>query len=125
MARWYEPTENAKRDWAEWVAERPPDVRKVAKQFPPWILYRMGSTGRRVTLRGFDKGDTICARVVVDERFNCILFGREVFGVDPADLQECELPEPGELVGSPETGAYVIDSVGDADTPWRMTRVDK
>ncbi len=102
MARFVEPTPEQERAWREWVAERPPEVRAVAEQFDPWTLYWMPSSRHRVTLRSFDETEDgrVTLRVVVSGRFNAVIFDREVFGIEPDGLVECDLPDPDELVGS-------------------------
>ena len=102
MGTLLDPDEATLRDWQEWLGQRPPEVRALAERLPPWNLYRMQSTGHRVTMKAYDENGTV--RVVVSPQYNCVVFGREVFGVDPDDLEVCEVPEPSELVGSPATG---------------------
>ncbi len=48
MANRYEPSDEQRASWAEWLAERPLEVRKLAKRFPPWKLYRLDPPGQRV-----------------------------------------------------------------------------
>ena len=99
-----EPTEESRENWKAWVAARPAHVRAVIERhgFQPWKLYRMKSTGHRVTIAAFDeqKGDRITMRVNVTGEFNLVQFERQVFGVDPNDLEECDLPDPAEPLGS-------------------------
>lgn len=97
-------TEELRAEWAAWVAERPDNVRAVAEHFFPWKLYRMKSTGQRVTLLSFGEHDdgSVSVRVNVGGRFNFVAFERQVFGIDPNDLEECDLPATGELLGSAE-----------------------
>lgn len=102
MANYFEPTEENRTKWTAWVAERPPLVRVVAERFFPWKLYRMKSTGHRVTVVSFEDhfDDSVTLKVAVTGRFNLVAFERVVFGVDPDDLEECDLPAEGEPVGS-------------------------
>lgn len=102
MARHIEPTAGQIREWKKWVAKRPPHVRAVAEKFDPWTLYRMRSTGHRVTLVSFGEAPdkTVTLTVAVLGRFNATAFERQVFGIDPADLTECDLPAPDEPVGA-------------------------
>ena len=93
----YEPTEEQIRKWDEWVKERPECVRVVAERFKPWKLYRM-KAGHRVYLASFCEDGTMT--VFVTGRFNFVAFDRRVFGVNPDDLTECDLPGPGEVTGS-------------------------
>lgn len=102
VSRYREPTAEDLTSWKEWVASRPPNVRVWAEKFEPWTLYRMKSTGHRVTLHSFNeaKDGTVTLRVNVTGQFNLVSMERRVFGIDPNDLEECELPKPDEPVGS-------------------------
>lgn len=97
MARTFEPTEQQIAEWSQWVSSRPECVRLIAERFSPWILYRMESTGHRVTLRSFYEDGTISVNVTAN--YNFLIMERWVFGIDPDDLEECDLPGEGELVG--------------------------
>lgn len=100
MANWYEPTAEQRAGWEEWVAERPPAVREVAKRFPPWVLYWLHSPGQRVCVVSIMENDDGCLlKVVVSGDYNFVVTERMVFGVDPATLTECDLPKEGEIVG--------------------------
>lgn len=103
MADWYTPTEEQRAAWAEWVAERPERVRRVAETMAPWKLYRMKSTGHRVTILSIteprDKGP-ITLMVDVSGTFNLVACERQVFGVPLDDIEECELPAEGEVLGT-------------------------
>ena len=102
MANIQEPSEAARHDWNAWVAGRPPAVRAVAARFEPWKLYRLRSTGHRVTLVSFAEqpGGVVTLKVQVNARYNFVAFERNVFGVDPEDLEECDLPAEADPVGS-------------------------
>ncbi len=99
------PTEEQIAEWNAWVAERPDAVRKVAERFKPWRLYRLArseTAGHRVTLVSFSEGDggAVTVTVNVTGEFNRVAFERQVFGVNPDDLVECELPAENEQLGS-------------------------
>ena len=95
MARFYEPTAKQVKGWAKWVAKRPPVVRAVAERFNPWTLYRLDD--HRVTLVSFSEDGTVT--VAVTRHFNAVVFERQVFGIDPDRLVECDLPGENEMVG--------------------------
>lgn len=101
MARVYEPTPEQKTEWNQWVAERPDNVRRVAERFNPWTLYRHKDTDQRVTLYSFGEQEDGGVTVTVDitSQFNLIMFNRQVFGVDPDNLEECDLPAEDEPLG--------------------------
>lgn len=102
MANVFEPSPEQVSKWNAWVQERPEAVRAVADKIFPWKLYRIISTGHRVTVVSFDEHEDghVTCRVVVGGEFNLVAFEREVFGIDPEDLVECDLPSPAELRGS-------------------------
>jgi len=77
--------------WAEWLAGRPAVIRDLATRFPPNLLYRLRETGSRVTLHSYSEDGTMT--VTVGKEFNEFLwFERNVFGIEPEDLEECDLP---------------------------------
>jgi hypothetical protein len=118
MANIFEPTAEQQAQWAEWVSSRPANVRAVAERFNPWTLYRMKSTGQRVTVYSFqehkDGTGTVTLTVNITGQFNVLIHDRQVFGIDPADLEPCELPKPEEIVGTlltPEEAESNLDAL--------------
>ena len=101
MAEFFEPTKEQKIEWGKWVSDRPDDVRRVAERFNPWTLYRMKSTGQRVSVYSYgeqeDGETTLTVNITGD--YNRVAFNRQVFGINPNDLEECDLPDKAELVG--------------------------
>lgn len=104
MANWFEPSNEDRAEWAEWVSEHPKQVRAVAEKFEPWKLYRRKSSSHRVTIVSFDQpkdeSQPVTLKVHVSRDFNLVAFERTVFGILPEDLEECELPGQDELLGS-------------------------
>lgn len=84
--------------WKEWVAGRPPGVQALCERLPPDRLYRMKSTGNRVTLHSYAEDGTVTVNISAD--FNAVIFERQVFGINPDDLEECDLPRPDEPLGA-------------------------
>ena len=124
MARVATPTPEEEAAWREWVAARPDAVHAVAELFEPWSLFRMKPTGQRVVPVAFseadpDDGDAgrVTVRVRILAEFNAVAFERDVFGVDPDDLEPCEPPGPDEPVGSVFTDPADIDAYVDAIRP--------
>jgi hypothetical protein len=109
MARLIEPSAEQEAAWKEWVETRPPGVREVAERFEPWSLYRLKSTGQRVTLRSIASDGTVTVNVT--GQFNLVTHERAVFGIDPDDLEPCDPPPPGEPVGSAMTQQEVEDNI--------------
>lgn len=83
--------------WDEWVATRPPVVQELCRRLPPDRLYRMRPTGHRVTLVSYSENGTVT--VDVGGEFNAVTFERQVFGVNPDDLEECDLPGADDVTG--------------------------
>jgi hypothetical protein len=83
--------------WEDWLAARPPAIRAMVDRYPPNRLYRM-QDGHRVTIEAYSEGGTVT--VHVSGQYNLVVFERGVFGIDPAELVECDLPPPDELVGA-------------------------
>lgn len=103
MTRYKEPSAENTKAWNEWVASRPESVRVVAERFDPWTLYRLRTTNQRVFVLAFsepDKDGKVTCRVGVTGEFNLVTHERHVFGIDPDDLEECDLPRSGERLGS-------------------------
>jgi hypothetical protein len=98
--------------WNDWVATRPPEVQELCRRLPPDRLYRMKSTGQRVTLLSYSENGTV--RVSVSGDYNFVTFERQVFGVNADDLEECDLPGPSELTGALLTEPEVIDEFIDS-----------
>lgn len=101
MADRFERSEIDREEWESWLAERPPEVRALAIRRPPWKLYRMKDTGRRVFVLQYDEyaDGSVNLRVAVTGDYNVLAFERAVFGIEPDDLVECDLPEDDEVVG--------------------------
>ena len=84
--------------WADWVSSRPPVVRDLCIGYPPDRLYSMSPNGERVTLVSYSENGTVT--VDVSAQWNLVVFERQVFGVDPANLKECDLPAEDEPTGA-------------------------
>lgn len=84
-----EPTTAAEiAEWEQWLAERPPSVRAVAKKYPPWLKYRLKSTGQHCTITLYDEHEDGSVTVRIWAWYEPrIMPARGVFGVDPEDLE--------------------------------------
>lgn len=128
MANWTEPTEERQREWDEWVAARPESLRELGRRFKPWKVYRLtardGTPQQRVRIISFVEPDGVVGHgcghgghgcgcvsekfaeptltVFVDKRFNLVAHERRVGPILASQLEECDLPKLGELVGSAE-----------------------
>lgn len=81
-----------------WRDSRPQAVREMIDRWPPNRLYQMASTGHRCTIYSYSEDGTVT--VLVTGEYNILEFARKVFGIDPNDLTECDLPAPGEVTGA-------------------------
>lgn len=97
MSEIYQMTEEQQKEWNDWVETRPEVVKKIAKKIFPNRLYRMSSSGHRCTLYSISEDGTVTVNITGE--YNRILFGRQVFGVDPDTLVECDLPDKDEDLG--------------------------
>ena len=91
------PNPQQRAGWNEWLASRPDSVRNALDGKDPWTLYRMKSSGHRVTLYSASEDGTLT--VTVSGEHNAVAFERNVFGIQPDDLEECDLPSEDEAVG--------------------------
>lgn len=75
----------------------------------------MKITGHRVFPVSFVEhpDGRVTLTVCVHARFNAIIFERNVFGIDPDDLEECDLPARGEEVGAVLQRTEVNSMTGD------------
>lgn len=109
MANHREPAPEDITNWEAWIATLPARVQPVARRFPPWGLYRLKTTGHRVTVYAFGEPKTeeqpVTVSVLVTGKFNLLTFERQVFGIDTDDLEPCDLPSPDEPVGVVGMGA--------------------
>ena len=95
MAKIIEMDEDA---WRAWVNSRPPVIQKLCAELPPDRLYRIKPSGHRATMVSYCEDGTVT--VAVTGRYNAVLFERNVFGIKPSDLEECEVPSDDEILSS-------------------------
>jgi hypothetical protein len=119
MARYFEPTPEQEQAWKDWVTALPEPARAVTERFEPWGLYRMTETGHRVTIYSTDekKDGRIRFTVDVSGEFNHVSMNRRVFDVDPDTLVPCELPLPGEKLGTELADPAEIETYVDLIRP--------
>jgi len=67
-------------------------VKAICERLPVDRLYELSPTGQRVTIEAYAEDGTL--RVFVDPRFNegWRISGHQVFGINPDDLRECDIP---------------------------------
>lgn len=81
----------------DWVKELPEQVREVVATKPPNLLYKLKDTDQRVYILSYSNDKTV--RVAITGQYNKTLFERDVFGINPDDLEECDLPGKDEELG--------------------------
>lgn len=79
-------------DWDNWVNSRPPVVAEMARKLPPFTLYRMKSTGQIASIYSYSEDRTVTVYISGENNPGMIVLDRQVFGIDPDDLEPCERP---------------------------------
>lgn len=89
-----ELTTEQKQDWANWLAKRPENVRKVAEQIVPWKRYRdkriVDDIGNRYIPCSYEEsehGSITITCLKVNDKFPA-LGGYRVFGIKAENLEE-------------------------------------
>lgn len=74
-------------EWEKWLDERPPHVREIAEEFPPWPTYRLTTTGQYAAITQYDEHEDgrVTVRVNVWRDWLPLVHG--VFGIDPRSLE--------------------------------------
>ena len=101
--------------WDAWVESRPPIVQEMCAMLPPDRLYLLKTSGHRVTLISYSENRTVT--VDVTGEFNALSFDRQVFGIKPEDLEECDLPGDDEPLGTMLTERDDVEAFIDAIRP--------
>jgi hypothetical protein len=82
----------------EWLEGRPEIIQKLAAKCPPGRLYLLKTSNHRVFPYSYSEDGTIT--VVVSGDYSAVMFERRVFGINPDDLVECDLPDDNEVLGT-------------------------
>ncbi len=101
--------------WYEWVKTRPECIRVLCERFTPDRLYRLKSTGSRVTIYSYSEDNTLTVDITGD--YNAHMMDRRVFGINPDDLEECDLPAEDEILGAVLTDDADIEAFVDMVRP--------
>lgn len=115
MANIFDPSDEIIKEWDNWVNSKSEKVKKLASQVKPWKLYKLKSSGHKVTIYSIDEPEDEdlepTFKVNVLAQFNFVVFERRVFGIKLEDLEETDLPEKDEMIGS--LGDFkIVDIVG-------------
>jgi uncharacterized protein YodC (DUF2158 family) len=84
MATLFEITPEAQ----AWIDERPEVIKAMIAKTPPNRLYSLKPHGERVTIYSYAEDGTVT--VYISGQYNCHMFDRQVFGINPDDLTECD-----------------------------------
>jgi hypothetical protein len=114
MAKIVDWTPKQEAAWAKWVDSRPKVIQDLAERIPPNRLYLLKSSGHRVIPYSYSEDGTLTVAVLAE--YNAVAFERRVFGISPDDLEECDLPEPGEILGSCLTQEELGEALAKGDT---------
>lgn len=98
MAELQKLTLREQEELADWLDNLPLKCKEVATKYPPNRLYLLKSTNQRVFIVSYYEDGTL--GVFVSGKYNLTQFERKVFGIQPADLVECDLPNPNQPVGT-------------------------
>jgi len=79
-----------KKQWNDWVKTRPKVIQKLCERFPPDKLYQILGHGHRATIYSYEEDGTMTVNVTGE--YNLVVCDRQVFGVKPSDIKECDLP---------------------------------
>lgn len=82
----------------KWLSDRPRIIKELAKKIPPGRLYLLKTSNHRVFPYSYNEDGTLT--VVVSGEYNSVCFERNVFGIKPDDLEECDLPDKNEILGA-------------------------
>lgn len=114
---WLDPSPEILAEIEKWLVTRPAIVQKLARDFPPFKLYRLKTSGQRVTISSMN-AKTGHFTVEVRADFNLVGQTRGVFGIKSEDLEECDLPEDGEIVGTANLTVEEIKAIFAKTKPW-------
>lgn len=102
MAKWQKLRPTQEEGMTQWLAARPKVIQDMVAKYNLRIdtLYRLKTTGQRVVLFSLHENYTLTVQIFsafnMDNAMARALgsaWDRRVFGIDPEDLEECDLPE--------------------------------
>ena len=100
MAEIYKFSEEQEKLWEAWVAERPPVIKAMAERLLPNRVYKLTTTEQICIPTAFHEDNTV--KVAVLRALNNRIFSVSVFGINPDDLVECDLPNGIQLMSFKE-----------------------
>lgn len=91
---------NELKEYLEWAEERPPPVREIALRLRPNQVYYYRPAHQWVLVRSVCEDGTVTVYVIAALNPG-LVFERWVFGVDPLDLEEVDVPDHFDLKRRP------------------------
>lgn len=90
-----ELTKKQKKEWEQWLSERPENVRKVAEKIVPWKKYYLKGQedlGNTYSVICYDEAEDGSVTLTCEKENEIVPFlgGYNVFGMDPESLIEVE-----------------------------------
>ena len=85
-------------EFNKWLSDKPEIIKDLVKQIPPGRLYLLKTSGHKVFPYSYNEDGTIT--VVVSGEYNSVVFERNVFGINPKNLEECDFPDKDEVFGA-------------------------
>lgn len=96
---WAAEADKMPEDAREWYEERPAHIKLAIKERPPFLLYRLKSSGANVFIIAY--GDDGTLTVALRQHLNpdlLLIMERDVFGILPGDLEPLyEMPDKEEV----------------------------
>ncbi len=108
-------TDQQQIEWNKWVESRPPIIQDLCRRFPPYNLYKLESTGQRVTIYSYSEDGTLTVNITGE--YNIVMFDRQVFGIKAKDIEECELLKDTDATGTILTEQEHVENLLDALRP--------
>jgi hypothetical protein len=106
-----------------WIAARPPEIQAMIRSHPPIKLYRLATTGQRVTIDSYAEDGTVA--VILSGRYNVVVMDRRVFNIPLSELTECELPVPDESTGTALFDPVQVERFIEASRPYVLSIAQK
>jgi len=109
MAKWIEWTTEQEAAWAEWLSARPQAIQDIVAKYNlrPDNLYQLKETGQIGYIHSLNERGTLTMDFTdTFNQHNLYMSNRRVFGLNPEDLEECDLPEGVEVIKSEPTRVH-------------------
>lgn len=76
------------KEWWGWVNTRPEKIQEMCRTWPAFYKYHLKTTGQMVWIHSYSENNTVTVNIYSDDNPDFLLVvNRQVFGVDPHDLE--------------------------------------